>query len=87
MSGFCQQTVNLFGKVIKDMKFQTFALGLIVFFIWIPSVQAYPWMFFRESELPEIVEWDIHASYFIKVQATVFSGLKLNYHNPKVDIN
>jgi len=24
------------------MKFQTFALGLIVFFIWIPSVQAYP---------------------------------------------
>ena len=69
------------------MKLQTFVLGLIISFTWVSSVQAYPWMFFRESELPEIVEWDIHASYFIKGQATVFSGIKLDYHNPKVDIN
>ena len=69
------------------MRLQTFILGLIISFAWVSPVQAYPWMFFRESELPESVEWDIHSSYFIRGQATVFSGIKLDYHNPTVDIN
>ena len=69
------------------MKFQMALMGFLFSLTWIPSVQAYPWMFFRQHELPGLVELDTHVSYFFKDQATVFSGIKLDYHHPTIDIN
>ena len=55
--------------------------------LWVPSVEAYPWMFFRQDESPKLVELDTHFSYFVKGQSTVFSSVGLNYHNPMIDVN
>ena len=64
--------------------------NMILFFLLLvcsASAQAYPWMFFRQNQLPRIVELDTHISYFIKDQVTVFSGIELDYHHPTIDIN
>ncbi|MCY4321354.1 MAG: hypothetical protein OXC37_02980 [Bdellovibrionaceae bacterium] len=61
------------------------SLFLIVF-LWLPSVQAYPWMFFRESGF-STVQLDTHSSYFLNGKITIFSGFQLEYHNPKIDLN
>ena len=69
------------------MNFKLTLLILISSLLWIPAVEAYPWMFFRQDESEKIVELDTHASYFIKGQTTVLSSVGLNYHNPMVDVN
>ena len=69
------------------MRFKQICLGLFCALTGLPSAQAYPWMFFRQDKQPGIVKLDTHVSYFIKGQATVFSGLDLNYHHSTVDVN
>ena len=61
------------------------SLFLLISF-WIPCVQAYPWMFFREPT-SSIIQLDGHSSYFLNGKTTVFSGFQLEYHNPKLDLN
>lgn len=71
----------------KDGKMK-FKFILFVFFLMqIPAAEAYPWMFFRQDKSPGILELGAHASYFVKGQATVFSEVAVEYHNPTIDIN
>lgn len=58
-----------------------------LFLAWMSSVQAYPWMFFRQDKQPLSVKLDTHVSYFFKNKATVFSGIDLDYHHSTIDIN
>ncbi|MDE0091751.1 MAG: hypothetical protein OXN83_00505 [Oligoflexia bacterium] len=66
------------------MKIQVILFFLILF--WFPRVQAYPWMFFRETQSFK-VQLDSHVSYFLKGQTAIFSGLQLDYHNSKIDLD
>ena len=62
-----------------------FSLYLLVFF-WMSSVQAYPWMFFKEDS-SSLFQLDSHVSYFFKDKTSIFAGAELVYHNPKIDID
>ena len=68
------------------MKARISLFFLFLTVVWIPCVQAYPWMFFRE-DTSSIVQLDSHASYFFNGKIAVFSGFQLNYHNSKIDLN
>ena len=69
----------------KTMKFKI--ILFIVSLSWFSLAQAYPWMFFREDKAPGIMEWDTRISLFEEGQATVFSGIQLEYHHPTIDLN
>ena len=71
----------------KKMNFQLILLFLIVSLTWLPSAQAYPWMFFRQDKSQGSLELDTRISYFINGQTTVFSGVAIDYHHPTIDIN
>ena len=62
-----------------------FSLFFLIFF-WVSHVQAYPWMFFRESP-SSLIQLDSHISYFFKRKTAVFSGFQLSYHKPTIDLN
>ena len=71
------------------MKLKLFSLSLSFYFLILPTAEAYPWMFFRES--PPKGEWklelDSQVSYFLKGQTTGFFGSQLEYHHPVIDLN
>ena len=69
------------------MNFKLIPLSFVLSLIGIPVAQAYPWTSFRQHKSNKILELDIHASYFTKGQAVIFSGAGFNYHNPSIDIN
>ena len=74
---------------VHFMKLKLFFLSLSFYFSVLPFAEAYPWVFFRESQ-PKgkwHFELDTQASYFLNKKATGFFGSHLEYHHPTIDIN
>ena len=71
------------------MKLKLFFVSLSFYFSLLPLAEAYPWVFFRESQ-PKgkwHLELDAQTSYFLKGQMTGFLGSSLEYHHSFIDID
>lgn len=66
-----------------------FFLGWFCCLFALPVAEAYPWVFFRESQ-PKgkwNFEIDAQASYFLNKKAISFLGSHLEYHHPMIDVD
>lgn len=62
---------------------------IYVFIILLSSWKAfsYPWIQFKESKQQNYLEFDLQGSYFVTNEISVVSGMNLEYHNSKIDID